>query len=274
MSAPRVVVDGLAFPESPRWFDGALWVSDWGANEVLRLDEGGTTEVVARVPSFPMCIDHLPDGRLLVVDSAQRRLLRQEPDGTLVTHGDLSGLSTYPWNDIVADRRGNAYVNGVGFDFPGGEFAPGLLALVTPDGTVTQVADDLAFPNGMAISLDGELLVAESYAARITAFTIGLDGTLSGRRVWADLGDAAPDGICVDAEGAAWYADVPHQRCVRVREGGEVLDTVQLDRGAFACALSETTLYITANDWRGPDHMLSAGRQGQVLVVDAPAPRA
>lgn len=270
----EVLLNGLAFPESPRWHDDALWLSDWGAHEVLRVEPDGAAEVVARVPSFPMCIDHLPDGRLLVVDSAGHRLLRQEPDGSLVTHADLGGLSHHPWNDIVVDERGNAYVNGIGFEFGSDDVGPGLLALVTPDGTVTQVAGDLAFPNGMAITLDGELLVAESYGGRLTAFQIELDGTLSGRRVWADLGDAAPDGICFDAEGAAWYADVPHQRCVRVREGGEVLATVELDRGAFACALSDTTLYITANEWRGPDHLAEVGRQGQVLTVEAPAPRA
>ena len=274
MTAPEIVLDGLAFPESPRWYDGSLWVSDWGANEVLRLDEPGSATVVASVPSFPMCIDHLPDGRLLVVDSAGKRLLLQEPDGTLVQHADLAPLSPYPWNDVVVDGRGNTYVNGTGFDFPGGDFAPGLVVLVTPDGVATQVADDLAFPNGMAVTELGELLVAESYAGQITAFDIGLDGSLSGRRVWADLGDGVPDGICLDATGAAWYADVPNQRCVRVREGGAVLDVVELDRGAFSCALSETTLYIAANDWRGPDHLDGAGRQGQVLAVPAPAPRA
>jgi sugar lactone lactonase YvrE len=267
-----VLLDGLVFPESPRWHDGALWLSDWGANEVIRYD--GTPEVVAQVPSFPMCIDFLPDGRLLVVDSAHHRLLRQEPDGSLATHADLSALSTKPWNEVVVDGRGNAYVNGIGFDFPGdlpgGEVAPGLLALVTSDGTATQVAGDLAFPNGMAVTLHGELLVAESYAGRLTAFTIELDGSLSGRRVWAELGDAAPDGICVDAEGAAWYADVPHQRCVRVREGGEVLQTVELDRGAFSCALGDTTLYVVANQWQGQD----AEARGQLLALPAPAPRA
>jgi sugar lactone lactonase YvrE len=266
----EVLLDGLVFPESPRWHDGALWLSDWGANEVIRLDRA--PEVVARVPSFPMCIDFLPDGRLLVVDSAHHRLLRQEPDGSLVTHADLSALSTKPWNEVVVDGRGNAYVNGIGFDFPDGEVGPGLIALVAPDGTATQVAGELAFPNGMAITPAGELLVAESYGARLTAFTIDLDGSLSGRRVWADLGDAAPDGICVDAEGAAWYADVPHQRCVRVREGGDVLQTVELDRGAFSCALSDTTLYVVANQWQGPG--ADTGAQGQVLAVPAPAPRA
>jgi sugar lactone lactonase YvrE len=182
-------------------------------------------------------------------------------------------VSTKPWNDITVDERGNAYVNNIGFDFPGSDYAPGLVALVTADGLVEQVADELAFPNGMAVTTNGELLVAESYAARITAFTIEGDGSLSGRRVWADLGDAAPDGICVDADNALWYADVPHQRCVRVREGGEVLQVVELDRGAFSCALSDTTLYVATNDWRGMEHA-SSQRRGQVVAIAVPVPRA
>jgi hypothetical protein len=206
---------------------------------VIALDAHGSYEVVVTVRSFPMCIDFLPDGRLLVVDSAQRRLLRREPDGSLVQHADLSGISEKPWNDIVIDDRGNAYVNTIGFDFPGGEFAPGLVVLVTPEGNVGQVADDLAFPNGMAISPDGAtLVVAESYANRLTAYDIGSDGGLGNRRVWAETPGDHPDGICMDAEDAIWYADVGNQHCVRVREGGEVLATVGLDRGAFACALS------------------------------------
>ena len=177
--------------------------------------------------------------RLLVVDSARRRLLRRELDGSLVQHADLSAVSQKPWNDIVADDRGNAYVNTIGFDFPGGEFAPGLVVLVTPDGGVGQVADDLAFPNGMAISPDGgTLVVAESYANRLTGYDVGRDGGLGNRRVWAETPGDHPDGICMDAEGAVWYADVGNQHCVRVREGGEVLATVDLDRGAFACTLS------------------------------------
>ena len=145
-------MDGVVFGESPRWHDGRVWFSDWGANQVIALGVDGRHEVVATVRSFPMCIDFLPDGRLLVVDSAQRRLLRREPDGLLVQHADLAGISEKPWNDIVADDRGNTYVNTIGFDFPGGEFAPGLVVLATPDGNIGQVADGLAFPNRMAIT--------------------------------------------------------------------------------------------------------------------------
>ena len=275
VSAPEVLMEGVVFGESPRWHDGRVWFSDWGANQVIALDADGSHEVVVTVRSFPMCIDFLPDGRLLVVDSARRRLLRREPDGSLVQHADLSGISEKPWNDIVVDDRGNAYVNTIGFDFPGGEFAPGLVVLVTPEGNVGQVADDLAFPNGMAISPDGAtLVVAESYANRLTAYDIGSDGGLGNRRVWAETPGDHPDGICMDAEDAVWYADVGNQHCVRVREGGEVLATVGLDRGAFACALSrgeDPRLFVVGQTWGGPGSPQPTGR---VLAFPAPAPGA
>jgi sugar lactone lactonase YvrE len=271
-----VLMEGIAFGESPRWHDGRLWFSDWGAHQVIALDPNGGHEVVTSVASFPMCIDFLPDGRLVVVDSAQRRLVRREPDGSLVTHVDLAPLSEKPWNDIVIDGRANTYVNNIGFDFPGGEPAPGLIALVPSDGSVRKVADDLAFPNGMAITADGAtLLVAESYANQLTAYDILSDGALANRRVWAATGEDHPDGICVDAEGAVWYADVGNCHCVRVLEGGEVVTTVELDRGAFACALNrdeQAQLYVVAQRFGGsPD---PAERSGQIVSFLAPAPGA
>ena len=266
----HVLLADLAFPESPRWHDGRLWVSDWGANEVIAVDLAGQSEVVARVESFPMCIDHLPDGRLLIVSSADRRLLRQEPDGSLVTHADLASLGEHPWNDIVVDGRGNAYVNNIGFEFPAGEFAPGIVALVTPDGVARQVADGLAFPNGMAMQPDNAtLVVAESYGQKLTAFEVASDGSLFGRRTWAEVDDH-PDGMCLDADGAVWYGDVGNKRCVRVREGGEVLQVIDLDRGCFACVLGgpdRRTLFMTVNEWGGAENM-SGGRKGQVLAVE------
>lgn len=275
MSTSEVLLRGVVFGESARWRDGRVWFSDWGANQVIALGADGRHEVVVTVASFPMCIDFLPDGRLLVVDSARRRLLRREPDGSLLAHADLSGISKKPWNDIVVDDRGNAYVNTIGFDFPGGEFAPGLVVLVTPDGHVRQVADDLAFPNGMAILPDGgTLVVAESYANRLTAYAIGPDGDLRDRRVWAETPGDHPDGICVDAEGAIWYADVGNRRCVRVREGGEVLATAGLDRGAFSCTLSrgeDPRLYVVGQDWGGPE---APEPSGLVVAFPAPAPGA
>jgi sugar lactone lactonase YvrE len=270
-----VVMEGIVFGESPRWHDGRIWFSDWGAHQVIALDPDGRFEVIVSVPSFPMCIDFLPDGRLLVVDSARRLLLRREPDGSMVAHADLAPVSLKPWNEVVVDSRGNAYVNSIGFDFPGGEPEPGFVVLVTPEGSVRLVAGDLAFPNGMAITSGGStLVVAESHANRLTAYDIGPDGSLDRRRVWAATGDDHPDGICVDDEGAIWYADVATGRCVRVREGGQILAAVELDRGAFSCTLSrddEPRLYVVGQQWGAPQ---TAERTGQVVAFPAPAPGA
>ena len=274
----QTLMTDLVFGEQPRWHEDRLWFSDWGTQEVIAVDLKGNSEVILRGPSFPLCVDWLPDGRLLVVSALDGRLLRREPDGSLVTHADLSRLSDPPaGNELVVDGRGNAYVNGGGFDLMAGEdFAPGIVALVTPDGSARQVADGIAFPNGMLVTPDNStLIVAESYAKRLTAFDIAANGSLSNRRVWADLQDGVPDGICLDAENSVWYGDVPNKRCVRVREGGEVLQTIDLDRGCFACALGGTdrrTLFMMATEWRGPTSMFDGPRTGQMLTVEAPAP--
>jgi sugar lactone lactonase YvrE len=275
----RLLLGGLSFGESLRWHHDRLWLADWGAQEVLAVNGEGRPEVMARVdfPAFPMCIDWLPDGRLLVVAARDGRLLRQEPDGTLATYADLSSLAErgHPWNEIVVDGRGHVYLNNQGFDFPGGEFAPGTIALIRPDGSAKQVAEGIAFPNGMAVTPDNStLIVAESYGQKLTAFQIAADGSLSPPRVWADLGDGVPDGICLDAEGAVWYADVPNKRCVRVREGGQVLQTIQLDRGCFSCALGgsdRTTLFMMATQWHGTERLAGTSRTGQLLTAQAPA---
>jgi len=220
----------------------------------------------------------LPDGRLLVVSPGEGLLLRRESDGTLVTHGDLGSVSSPPaGNELVVDGQANAYVNGGGFNLMAGEpFAPGIVTLVTSDGSARRVADALAFPNGMLVTRDNEtLIVGESYAKRLTAFDIAPDGSLANRRVWAELGDGVPDGICLDAEGAVWYADVPNRRCTRVREGGEVLQSIELDRGCFACALGgpdRRTLFMMAQVWKGPENMFGEPRTGHVLMAQAPVP--
>ena len=222
----QALMTGLVFGEQPRWHEDRLWFSDWGTQEVIAVDLEGNSEVVLQGPSFPLCVDWLPDGRLLVVSARDGLLLRRESDGSLVTHADLATASAPPaGNELVVDGRGNAYVNGGGFDLMAGEaFAPGVVALATPDGSARQVADGIAFPNAMLVTPDDStLIVAESYAKRLTAFDIASDGSLSNRRVWADLGGGVPDGICLDVENAVWYGDVPNKRCVRVREGGEVL---------------------------------------------------
>ncbi|HYZ81403.1 MAG TPA: SMP-30/gluconolactonase/LRE family protein, partial [Solirubrobacteraceae bacterium] len=193
--------------ESPRWHAGTLWFADWMAGEVWAGDS-----IVARVPSFPISLDWLPDGRLLCVSGREGLLLA---DGAV--YCSLRELAAPPWNELVVDAAGRAYVSCTGFDFPGGEFAPGSIWRVDADGeNAVRVADGLAFPNGMALTPDGStLIVAESYAGRLTAFSVDADGGLSGRRVWAAVEGSAPDGICVDASAAVWYADVPNRRCAR-----------------------------------------------------------
>lgn len=269
---------GLVFGEQPRWHDGRLWLSDWGPRRVIAVDLEGNGETMLQGSGFPLCVDWLPDGRMLVVSARDGLLLRQEPDGSLVTHADLNGASARPaGNELVVDGRGNAYVNGAGFDLMGGEeFAPGAVVLASPDGTARQVADDIAFPNGMLVTPDNAtLIVADSYGKCLFAFDVDDGGGLSNRRVWAALGDGVPDGICMDDEGAVWYADVPNRRCVRVREGGEVLQTITVDRGCFACALGgpeRRTLFIVATEWRGPAQMFQGPPTGQVMTAPAPAP--
>ena len=280
MSDVHVLLTGRVFGEQPRWHEDRLWFSDWGTQEVIAVDLEGNSEVMLRGESFPLCVDWLPDGRLVVVSARNGLLLRREPDGSLVNHADLKAASDPPAvNELVVDCRGNAYVNGGGFDLMAGEpFAPGVIVLAAPDGSARQVADGLAFPNGMLVMPDGStLIVAESYAKRLTAYDIDADGGLSNRRVWADLGEGVPDSLCADEENAVWYADVPNKRCVRVREGGEVLDAIELGHGCFACALggtNGTTLFMLGQEWTGPEGMFKQPRSGVVLTTQAPAPRA
>jgi sugar lactone lactonase YvrE len=276
MSEPRVLLGQLAYVESPRWHDGRLWFAHWGTDEIIAVDPDGNSEVVARGPGgLGWSIDWSADGRRLVTGQGLQRV---DEKGTVVHLADLTGLAG-DWNELVIDGRGNAYVNG-GLFGPPDAGPSGIIALVTPGRTVRQVADGLAFPNGMVITPDNRtLIVAESWAERLTAYEIADDGTLGRRRVWATTPGDHPDGICLDADGAVWYADVGNARCVRVREGGAVLDTIDLDRGAFACMLGGPdgrTLFILAAEWRGFEHAdeAIADRTGRVLVVEAPAARA
>jgi sugar lactone lactonase YvrE len=266
------VIDGLGFPESTRWHDGRIWLCNWGAGEVLAVTGDGTRDVMARVAqrALPFSIDWLPDGRLLIIDGPQRRLVVQEADGALELVADLSGLAERPFNELVVSAAGNIYVNG----------GAGGVVCVQPGGAVHEVADGIGWPNGMALLHEERtLVVADSAGENLLAFDVGDDGLLSGRRVWAKL-QHAPDGICTDTDGAVWVASVPGKYCVRVAEGGEVLNTVEVDRGCFACMLGGDdgrTLFIAAAQWRGMETAMTEGPglTGQLLAAPGqPAPHA
>jgi len=273
----QTLISGLVVGESPRWHDGRLWFANWGAQEIRTLDSHGFGDVVARGPKpAGFCIDWLPGGALVV--TGEDRLLRREADGTFTTHADLSGLGE-TWNEVTVDGRGNIYVNNVGFRFGQEEFKPGIIAVVTPDGAARKVAGDIAFPNGMVITPDGStLIVAESWAQKLTAFDIEPDGSLSGRRVWAPV---SGDGICLDADGAIWCSGVADNQpeCLRVREGGEILDRIVLDSACFACMLGGKdgkTLFLMTAEWRGVERLseLFQSQTGQVQAVPVESPHA
>jgi sugar lactone lactonase YvrE len=281
----NVLLEGFGMGESPRWHEGRLWFSNWGTNEIVAVDLDGNSEVIgAGGGGSGWAVDWLPDGQMLVTGSALQRVAPSV--GSRVRHADLSDLSPYGWSEITIDGRGNAYVNALNFDFA--DFtdvlasgrATGKIALLTPDGSVREVADGLAFPNGMAVTPDNDtLIVAESFAARLTAFDIGSDGSLTNRRVWADV---TGDGICVDAEGAVWCSAVGDEGgnvVTRVRQGGEVLDRIEVDRPCYACMLGGDdgkTLFMVVAEWFGPDRMdelIEAGT-GQILTARVAVPHA
>lgn len=273
---PTPILDGLCFGEGPRWHDGKLWFSDMHAPWVMTVDVAGKAEKIVEVPGHPSGLGRLPDGRLLVVSMQDRRLLRLDPGG-LSEVADLSALAPFHCNDMVVDRHGRAYVGNFGFDLnaPQWEFRHAEVILVTPDGQARIVADQMSFPNGSVITPDGRtLIVGESFAARLTAFDIQPDGSLANRRVWAALEHGTPDGICLDAENAVWYASPVSNECVRVAEGGRVLERIPLSMGAFACMLGgpdRRTLFICTAADSHPERC-AALRSGRIetLRVDTP----
>jgi sugar lactone lactonase YvrE len=248
------LIGGLSFTECPRWRDGRLYFSDFYTQRVLAVALDGAAETVAHVPQQPSGLGFLPDGRMLIVSMRDRRVLRREADGPLVEHANLSALAPWHCNDMLVDHDGRAWVGNFGFDLHGGAPARNtVLICVEPDGTAKIAADDLGFPNGMVLTPDGRtLVVAESGMDRLSAFTV-IAGSLSERRTWAAFGDpptstdfsevlkqvaVAPDGICLDAEGAVWVADAMHGRLIRVAEGGRILQELKTEgMGVFACML-------------------------------------
>lgn len=290
----RTVVSGMSFTECPRWHDGRLWFADFYTHAIYSVAEDGSdlrTEV--EVPGQPSGIGWLPDGRLLYVSMRDRKVMRLEPDGTSVEHADVSAhVGGHP-NDMVVDDEGRAYLGNFGFDLmAGGDIETAALLRIDPDGTVTQVADDLWFPNGSVLTPDGStLIVDETVGNRISAFAVAADGSLGERRDWAVFGDLpstralgeaigearyAPDGCCLDADGNVWTADALGGRVCLVSEGGEILDTITPGTGAFACMLGGSdgrTLFICcAPDF--DEHARSAAREGEIRAVTVAVPHA
>ena len=272
----KILLEGLCFGEGPRWHDGALWLSDMHARQVLRVDGDGNPAVVVELADDePSGLGWLPDGDLLIVSMRKRQLLRFD-GSTLSLHADLSDLASWYCNDMVVDAEGRAYVGNFGFDLHNrAKPQPAELIMVTPDGKAQVVAQDLQFPNGTVITPDGKtLIVGESFGGRLTAFDIEADGTLTNQRVWAQLpGSAVPDGICLDEEGGIWSASPTTNECLRVVEGGEVTHRLEFDQGAFACMLGGATLYVLTSGSSDPEEC-TVKRDAKVRAFSAPHPGA
>ncbi|MBC6461575.1 SMP-30/gluconolactonase/LRE family protein [Actinomadura sp. HBU206391] len=287
------LIDGFSYLEGPRWHDERIWFSDFYTHRVLSAREDGSDlRLEAAVPQQPSGLGWLPDGRLLIVSMRDRKILRREPDGTLVTHADLSRHATGHLNDMTVDAHGRAYVGNFGFDLMGGApLEPAALHRADSDGTVTEVATDLWFPNGSVITKDGVLLVNETFGNRVTAFDLTQDGRLANRRTWAEFGplptqrdiekvlpqiSVAPDGSCLDSEGALWIADGTGGRLLRVIEGGEIVDEVSPGTPVFACALGGShgkTLFACA----APDFdegARTAARDASLIAIQVAIPGA
>jgi sugar lactone lactonase YvrE len=246
----KLLLEGLQFPEGPRWRDEKLWFSDMNTRKVMTVDLQGNAEIIVEMENSPSGLGWLPDGTLLIVSMEEERLLRFETDG-LKEHADLSSLATYRCNDMVVDKKGRAYVGNFGFDLEGGKFKPAEIIMVTPEGDAQIVADNMVFPNGTVITPDDKtLIVGETYGNRLTAFNILEDGLLEGRRVWANLPSLLPDGICLDAEGGIWFAAPGSGKVFRVLEGGTVTHEVKGSAQPFACMLGgpdRRTLFVATS---------------------------
>ncbi len=289
----KTLIEGLSFTECPRWHDGRLYFSDFYTRRVLAVALNGMIETIAEVPGQPSGLGFLPDGRMLIVSMRDRRILRREPDGSLVEHANLSELAPWHLNDMLVDQNGRAWVGNFGFDLMGGDkVATTNLICVDENGCARVEADGLGFPNGMALTPNGNtLIVAESTMNRLSAFRVA-SGTLSKRRTWAAFGDTptstnfaelfrqvevAPDGICLDAEGAVWVADAKNGRCIRVAEGGDILEELKADGlGVFACMLGggdgRTLFLCVAPTFHEAE--ASAEHQAAIWMTNVGVPRA
>lgn len=284
----RVLAEGIYFGEGPRWHEGRLWFSDFYAYAVKSVSPAGDVRVEFQLDDRPSGLGWAPDGSMLIVSMTKRQLLRRDAQGRISVHADLSGVATFHCNDMVVDAAGRAYVGNFGFDLDAAIEARGVesvlaehptakLACVAPDGTVRVVADDMHFPNGSVITPDGKtLIVGETLGARLTAFDIGPDGGLSGRRVWASTAPRPPDGIALDAAGAVWIANPVAPECARIAEGGEVLEVIDTGQPCYACMLGgddgRTLFMLTAATSLA--HEAAKAPTGKLLVARVDSPRA
>ena len=272
--SPTVLASGFGFVEGPRWHEDRLYFSDMRAKLVMAVDLDGKVEDVAMIDARPSGIGWLPDGRMIVVSMNDRRVVRQEADGSIVEHADISSLAAAPCNDMVVDGRGNAYVGNPGYDMrnPPSPLPTAQVVLVRPDGTADIVDDEVLFPNGSVVTPDNKtLIVGETMGRKLTAWDIAADGSLSNRRTFADVPGRAPDGIALDADGAIWMADAQGDACVRVKEGGEITDVIDVGRGCFACALGgpdRKTLFLLTGEGFSGEAMRKGTAAIETVQVD------
>lgn len=274
----KTLLDDLCFPEGPRWHDGRFWFSDMHDHKVIAVDMAGNAETIVEVPTQPSGLGWTPDGKLLIVSMTDRKLLRLDDDG-LTEVGDMSKIAQWHCNDMVVDARGNAYVGNFGFnnEIDPPEYRKAEIILVTADGEVRTVVEDVAFPNGTVITPDGKtMIVGETYGGRLTAFDIEDDGSLINRREWAKTTPAVPDGICLDAEGAIWIASPSTNDCIRIKEGGEVTDRIPVSTSAFACMLGGPdgrTLFAATAESSGAE-ATKVARAGKIEIAEVEVPHA
>lgn len=263
----EIFLDGLVFPESPRWHDNKLWFSDMDARKVMTIDMNGKTDLIVKMPTFPSGLGWLPDGRLLIVSMQNKILFRLDSNG-LVEVADLSDLATHWCNDMCVDKQGRAYIGNFGYDYLKDPFVPAEIVLVMPDGTARIVADNMAFPNGMVITADeNTLIVGETMKGCLTAFDIEKDGNLTSKRIWSRV--KSPDGICLDADGGIWVASPGTGKVFRVLEGGKITHKIKVtaNHQPYACMLGgadRCTLFITTSQWS------RIGGRIETIKVDIP----
>ena len=284
----RVLTDGIYFGEGPRWHDGRLWFSDFYAHSVKSVSLAGDVRTEIEIDDQPSGLGWMPDGSMLIVSMTRRHVLRRTPDGVISLHADLSQIATFHCNDMVVDAHGGAYVGNFGFNLDADLVARGMgkvladhptakLAYIAPDGTARVAAEDMHFPNGAVITPDGKtLILGETLGGVLTAFNIGPSGDLSNRRVWASTQPYVPDGICMDAESAIWIANPIGPQCVRIAEGGQVLEVIDTGQPCYACMLGgddgKTLFMLTA---ASADHEAAAVSQtGKILVATVDSPGA